>query len=163
MFVQVWWVVQCTAFRLSPQIAYGFRRWLLRTFGAQVGRGAVIRPSVKITYPWNVVIGEHAWLGDDVVIYSLGSVAIGDNSVVSQRSYLCGGDHDYRDPSFAIRASPVTIGSGVWIASDVFVAPRVTIADGAVIGARSSVFSDMPANMVCMGTPCRPVKSRWEQ
>lgn len=158
--VQTWWLVQSTIFSWSPQFAYGFRRWILRCFGAKVGRKSIIRPSVTITYPWKVQIGDYAWIGDDVVLYSLGNIVIGSNSVVSQRSYLCTGDHDYSQPDFPIQARQITIGSEAWVATDVFVAPGVNIGNGAVIGARSSVFSDMPSHMLCMGSPCRPIKMR---
>lgn len=158
--VQLWWLVQATCFRWSPQFAYNFRRWLLRCFGAQVGRGVIIRPTVTVTYPWKVSIGNYAWIGDDVVLYSLGEIEIGANAVVSQRSYLCTGDHDYTQEDFPIRARKITIGPEVWVAADVFVAPGVHIGSAAVIGARSSVFADMPAGMVCVGLPCKPIRPR---
>ena len=160
MAVQLWWLVQATLFHGSPQFAYGFRRWLLRCFGTKVGQGAIIRPSVIITYPWKVSIGDHAWIGDDVVLYSLGEIDIGAHAVVSQSSYLCTGDHDYTQPDFPIYARKITIGPEAWLAADVFVAPGITIGQGAVIGARSSVFKDMPAGMVCFGYPCVSVKKR---
>lgn len=158
--VQIWWLVDASLFRWSPQFAYGFRRWLLRCFGAKVGAGVLVRPSAKITYPWKLVIGDRSWIGDDVVLYTLGEIEIGANSVVSQRSYLCAADHDCAQVDFPIRARKITVGAETWIAADVFVGPGVRIGDGAVIGARSVVFADMPAKMVCMGSPCRAVKSR---
>ena len=158
--VQFWWLVQTTLFRGSPQFAYGFRRPVLGFFGAKIGRRVIIRPSVTFTYPWKVCIGDHAWIGDDVVLYSLGEIEIGANTVVSQSSYLCAADHDYAQPDFPIRARKITIGPEAWIAADVFVAPGVTIGQGTVIGARSSVFKNMPAGMVCFGNPCVPVKKR---
>jgi putative colanic acid biosynthesis acetyltransferase WcaF len=158
--VQFWWLVQATLFRWSPQFAYGFRAWLLRKFGAQVGQGVIVRPSVTITYPWKVTIGDHAWVGDDAVLYSLGAIEIGANAVVSQRSYLCAADHDHTQVDFPIRSRKITIGAQAWLAADVFVAPGITIGEGAVIGARSSVFKDMPAGMVCFGYPCVAVKPR---
>jgi putative colanic acid biosynthesis acetyltransferase WcaF len=158
--VQAWWFVQATLFRLSPQVAYGFRRQLLRGFGAKVGRNVKIRPTAKITYPWKVSIGERSWIGDDVVLYSLGDIAIGSDAVVSQRSYVCAADHDAAAPSFDIRARPIVIGDEAWVATDVFVGPGVTIGAGAVVGARSAVFTDLPAGMVCMGSPCTPVRPR---
>ena len=81
-FVQLWWFVQNTLFRLSPQILYPWRRFLLRLFGASVGDGVLVRPSVRITYPWKVRIGDYSWLGDDVVLYSLGEIVIGRNTVI---------------------------------------------------------------------------------
>lgn len=158
--MQLWWVAQALFFRCSPQFAYGFRAWLLRLFGARVGQATIIRPTVRITYPWKVSIGDYAWVGDDVVLYSLGEIEIGAHAVVSQRSYVCAADHDYTQSDFPIRARKVIIGSQAWLAADVFVAPGVRIGEGAVIGARSSVFRNMPDGMLCMGSPCHPVKPR---
>lgn len=158
--VQLWWLVQSTLFRWSPQVAYGFRCWLLRRFGAKVGSHVLVRPSVSITYPWKITIADYAWVGDDVVLYSLGDIEIGANAVVSQLSYLCTGSHDYSRVDFPIYAKKITVEPEAWLAAGVFVAPGVTIGRGAVIGVRSSVFADMPAGMICMGYPCVPVKQR---
>jgi putative colanic acid biosynthesis acetyltransferase WcaF len=158
--VQLWWLVQATLFRWSPQFAYGFRNALLRAFGAKVGHGVIVRPTVTVTYPWKVSIGDFAWVGDNAELYSLGEIDIGANAVVSQRSYLCAADHDHTQADFPIRNRKITIGAQAWLAADVFVAPGITIGEGAVIGARSSVFKDMPAGMVCFGYPCVPVKPR---
>ncbi|NEX62722.1 putative colanic acid biosynthesis acetyltransferase [Noviherbaspirillum galbum] len=158
--VQLWWLVQATLFRASPQFMYGFRNWLLRRFGARIGKNVLVRPTATITYPWKVSIGDHAWIGDHAVLYSLGEIDIGQHAVVSQACYLCGGDHDYAQVDFPIRGRKITIGDEAWLAADVFVAPGITIGKGAVVGARSSVFRDMPAGMVCMGSPARPVKPR---
>lgn len=163
LWVQMWWIVQASLFRMSPQFAYGFRRWLLRLFGAQVGVGAIIRPTVTVTYPWKVTIGDCAWVGDDVVLYSLGEISIGHHSVVSQRSYLCAGDHDYSKPDFPIRGPRIDIGDECWVATDVFVAPGVSIGSRCVVGARSSVYKNLPEGYVCMGSPCRPIKPRAEE
>jgi putative colanic acid biosynthesis acetyltransferase WcaF len=158
--VQLWWLVQATLFRGSPQLLYGFRRWLLRLFGAQIGEGVLLRPSVKIPYPWKLSIGDHSWIGDDAVLYSFAQITIGKDVVVSQKSYLCAGTHDYRSPAFDIKAMPIVIEDEAWLASDVFVAPGITIGKGAVVGSRSSVFKNLPAMMVCIGSPARPVHAR---
>jgi putative colanic acid biosynthesis acetyltransferase WcaF len=160
VIVQLWWLVQATLFTMSPQFMFGWRRWLLRLFGARVGKGVLIRPSAKVTYPWKVSIGDFAWIGDDVVLYSLGEIVIGKNAVVSQRSYLCAASHDYMQLDFPICDRKIYIGDQAWLATDVFVAPGVTIGEGAVIGARSSVFHDLPPLMVCVGTPAKPIKLR---
>jgi putative colanic acid biosynthesis acetyltransferase WcaF len=158
--VQLWWMVQATAFRWSPQVAYGWRRWLLRRFGATIGERVLIRPSVTVTYPWKLSIGDFSWVGDDAVLYSLAPIAIEAHAVVSQRSYLCAADHDCGLPDFPIRERPITIRRGAWVATDVFVGPGVTVGENAVVGARSSVFKDVPAGMICHGNPCRPVRPR---
>ncbi|MGK8205858.1 putative colanic acid biosynthesis acetyltransferase [Burkholderia cenocepacia] len=158
--VQLWWLVEAILFRPSPQILYGWRRALLRLFGAQVGKGVIIRPTAHITYPWKVTIGDFSWIGDHVTLYSLGPIEIGEHSVLSQNSYICAGDHDYRAVDFPIRAHLTKVGDQVWLASGVFVAPGVQIGDGAVVGARSTVTSNLPKGMVCIGTPARAVKVR---
>lgn len=158
--VQIWWLVQWFIFRPSPQVLYGFRRFLLRLFGARIGQHVLVRPTAWITYPWKLSIGDHSWIGDEVVLYSLGDIHIGAHTVISQRSYLCAGTHDYTCPSFDISAPPIHIGNQVWIATDVFVAPGITIGDGTVVGARSSVFHDLPGGMICVGSPAQPIRPR---
>jgi len=158
--VFLWFLCQDTLFRFSPVPFYGFRKWLLRLFGCKIGKGVIIRPRARFHYPWRIEIRDHSSIGDDVWLYSIGSIKIGSQTVISQKSFLCTAGHDYRDPRFKTTVAPIVIGNGVWIAADVFVAPGVTIWDNSVIGARSSVFFDMPAGMVCYGNPCQPVKRR---
>jgi putative colanic acid biosynthesis acetyltransferase WcaF len=158
--VQFWWIVQALIFKPLPQICYPIRRALLRAFGAKIGKGVLIRPGVEITFPWKLTIGDHSWIGDDVTLYSLGPITIGSNTVISQKSYICAADHDYTHVTFPIRERPVHIGEQVWVGGDVWVGPGVTIADGAVVGARSNVVNDIPEAMLCVGTPCRPVRQR---
>jgi putative colanic acid biosynthesis acetyltransferase WcaF len=155
-FVLLWWLVQAIAFPLSPHTFNGFRQWILRLFGAKIGTGVVIRPTARFTYPWKVEIGDYSWIGDDVVFYSLERIRVGSHCSISQKSYLCTGSHDIQDSAFALITSPITIGNGVWIATDCFIGPGVQIGANAVIGARSSVFSNIPAQQVCWGTPARP-------
>lgn len=159
-YVQLWWFVSAIFFRCSPQFAYRYRAALLRLFGAKVGKGTIIRPSVIVTYPWKVEIGDHVWIGDQTTLYSLGNISIGSNSVVSQGSYLCAGDHDYNDINFSIRGNGITIGSECWLAAFTYVAPGVVVGDRCVVGARSSVFRDLPSGWVCFGSPCKPIKVR---
>lgn len=162
LIVQLWWVAQSLLFATSPQFMYSWRNFLLRIFGAHVGKNVIIRPSVRVTYPWKVRIADNVWIGDHAELYSLAEIEIGANTVISQRSYLCAADHDYKDATFPIQSKKIKIGEQVWVATDVFVAPGVTIHNGAVIGARSSVFKDMPSGMVCLGSPCKPIKPRIE-
>ena len=160
VIVQLWWIIQSTLFSMSPQFMYGWRRFLLRCFGAKVGVKVLIRPSSKVTYPWKVKIGDNSWIGDDVVLYSLGEIEIGNNVVLSQRSYVCAASHDYSSEAFDIFSDKVKLEDGVWIATDVFIAPGITIHKGAVVGARSSVFKDIPEAMVCVGNPAKAIKPR---
>lgn len=158
--VQLWWLVQSTLFRCSPQFMYGWRCWLLRLFGADIGKSVIIRSTASVTYPWKLKVGDYAWIGDDVELYNWSLITIGENAVVSQRSYLCTGTHDYSVPSFDLTSKPIVIESQAWVATDVFVAPGVTIREGAIIGARSTALKDMPSGMICYGNPAKPIKPR---
>lgn len=160
LVVQLWWIVQAIFFKPSPQVLYGWRRFLLRLFGASIGKAVIIRPSVSITYPWKLEIGDYSWIGDNVVLYSLGNIIIGKNTVVSQRSYLCTGSHDYSKLEFPIYSEGIIIEDECWLATDVYVGPGITIGQGTVVGARSSVFKDLPAGKICLGSPAKVLKDR---
>lgn len=151
----LWWLVQAIAFPLSLHNLNGFRCWILRLFGAKIGHKVVIRPTARFTYPWKVTIGDYSWIGDDVVFYSIDQITIGSHAVVSQKCYLCTGSHDIKKQSFPLVTAPIKIGNGVWIATDCFVAPGVTVGANSVIGARSSVFKDIIPQQVAWGSPCK--------
>lgn len=160
-YVQLWWMVQALLFHPSPQIMYGWRRFLLRAFGAKIGKGVIIRPSVQVTYPWKLCIGDYSWIGDDVVLYTLGSVSIGSHAVISQRSYICTGSHDYTAEAFDIFSRDIHIADECWLATDVFVGPGVKIDPAMVIGARSSVYKNIEAAPgVYKGNPAKRVSDR---
>lgn len=156
----LWWLVQAIAFPLSLHNFNGFRAWLLRLFGAQIGKGVVIRPTARFTYPWKVAIDDYSWIGDNVVFYSVDQIQVGCHCVISQKSYLCTGSHDLQNHNSSLITAPIKIGNGVWVASDCFVAAGVTIGANSVIGARSSVFRNIPQKKVAWGTPCIPRHSR---
>jgi putative colanic acid biosynthesis acetyltransferase WcaF len=158
--VQSWRMVQGSLFRLSPQFMYGWRRFLLRLFGAIIGENVLIRPTVKILYPWKLIVGDWSWIGDEVTLYNMETINIGENCVISQKSYLCTSSHDHTKSSFEIFAQPIDIKNETWIASDVFIAPGVTIGQGTVVGFRSAVNKDLPPQMVCYGNPAKPIKPR---
>ena len=160
LYIQIWWLVQSIFINLSPQVLYGWRRFWLRSFGAKIGKKVLIRPSVEITYPWKVSIGDYSWIGDNVVLYSLGEIEIGSNSVISQNSYLCTGSHDYTKESFDVFTKKIKVGNSCWLAAYVYVAPGIVISDGAVVGARSSVFKNIQSNTINIGSPARSVRNR---
>jgi len=158
--VQLWWIVRDTLFLCSPQFMYGWRNALLRLFGAKIGKGVMLRPTVRITYPWKLKIGDNVWCGDFVELYTLGEIEIGADVVVSQNSYICAASHDHTVPTFDIYTKRVIIEPEVWVAADVFVGPGVRIGRGAVIGARSTLLSDAPEMMIMAGSPAKVVRPR---
>lgn len=155
-----WGLVQATIFRWVPRPMHAMRARILRLFGARVSLKARVCPRARIWGPWNLVMGDYATLADDVDCYCVDTIEIGAHTTVSQYAYLCGATHDHEDRRFTLRPMPIRIGPSCWIAADVFVGPGVTIGEGTVVGARSSVFHDLPPWKVCVGTPAEPVKDR---
>ncbi len=155
-----WNVVQGTLFAWSPTPLHAWRGWLLRCFGAEVGRDTHIYPGVKIWAPWNLSIGDEAGIASGATLYAQGRISIGKHAVVSQGAYLCAGTHDFEMPGFPLITKPIVIGDEAWVAAQAFVHPGVTIAEGAVIGARSVVTKDVPAWTVCSGFPAKPLRKR---
>ena len=160
VIVQLWWIIEKTIFAWSPQFLYGWRRFLLRLFGAKIGKGVLIRPTAKFTYPWKISIGDFTWIGEDCILYSLGSITIGKNVAVAHGVYFNTGLHNYKRSSFDIGSNDVVIKDEAWITNDVYIAPGVEIGKGCVIGARSSVFKNMPNGWACFGNPATPIKKR---
>ena len=156
----LWMLTTRLLFRPSFHNWYGFRNSLLRLYGARIGKNVRIRPTARIEIPWNVDIGDNSVIGDDAIIYSLGTVTIGQRVVVSQYAHLCAGTHDARYRSFPLLKPPITISDDAWVAADAFVGPGVTVGTGAILGARSSAFHDLPAYQICVGNPAKPIKAR---
>lgn len=147
-------------FKFTPRPFHFWRSFLLRLFGAEIGKGVHVYPKVKIWAPWNLSIGDFSGIANDVILYSQDKIEIGSYAVISQGSHLCTGTHDYQKKGFPLYTRPITIGNNTWVAADVFIHPGVVIGEGCVIGARSVVSSSMPAWKVCAGYPCKPIKER---
>jgi putative colanic acid biosynthesis acetyltransferase WcaF len=156
----LWGVVWLALFRPSPRNMHWWRNMLLRLFGAKLHPTARIYPRARCWAPWNLRMGVYACVSDDVDVYCVDRITIGDYSTVSQYSYLCGATHEFEHIDRPLIPRPIVIGRRCWIAADVFVAPGVTISDGVVVGARSSVFRDLPPWTVCVGTPAKPLRPR---
>ena len=137
-----------------------WRVLLLRSFGAKLDWTSVIYPSVKIWAPWNLEMGAYACLGPNVDCYNQGKIIIRANTTVSQKSYLCASSHDISDPLNRLTTAPIVIEDQAWIAADSFIGPGVHIGQGAVVGARSSVFGDICSWTVVGGNPAKFIKNR---
>jgi putative colanic acid biosynthesis acetyltransferase WcaF len=156
----LWQGVWLMLFRPTPAPLHTWRSWLLRAFGARIGRHCHVYPSVRIWAPWNLDLHDQACLGPGVICYSMDRISLGPRVVVSQGVHLCTGSHDYESHNFQLFTRPIRIAADAWICTEAFLAPGVSIGEGAVIGARSVVTRSQPAWMVCAGNPCRPIKPR---
>lgn len=157
-----WYLIKCLFFLSPLPWPRRLKCFLLRRFGAKVGNGVVIKPRVNIHLPWKLVIGDHSWIGEEAMILNFEPVVIGNHACLSQRAFLCTGNHDYRDSCFGYRNAPIFIGAGAWLGAQTFVCPGTTVGVDSVATAGSVVTHNLPAGMICSGNPCAPKKPRWE-
>jgi len=147
------WGLGSLLFRWSPRSAAGWRRWILRRFGATIGEAVFIDPTVHISHPWNLAVGDRSTIAHNAILDSIGAIRIGAGVVISQYANLCAGDYDYRAKDMDILPAPIEIGDDVWIAADAFVGPNTRLGAGGVLAARSSAFGVLPPEQICIGEP----------
>jgi putative colanic acid biosynthesis acetyltransferase WcaF len=159
----IWYLLKCLFFLSPLPWPPAFKRMLLRLFGAKIGRQVYFKPRVNIHFPWKLQIGDHTWIGEEVWLLNFEPIVIGSHCCISQRAFLCTGNHDYRQLNMPYRNRPINIEDGAWIGAQVFVSPGVTVGSEAVVTAGSVVTGNLAAGMVCSGNPCRPVQPRWKK
>ena len=145
---------------LPRSVGCGWKRLLLRLFGARLSGTAVVYSSTRVYAPWNLEMGEHTCLADEVDCYNVDRVRIGDNTTVSQKTYICTASHDITRPDIPLITAPIVIEDQVWIGADAFIGMGVTVGQGAVVGARASVYKDVEAWTVVGGNPAKFIKKR---
>jgi putative colanic acid biosynthesis acetyltransferase WcaF len=157
---RVAWSLGRWLIRLSPRPCFAWRRGVLRLFGARVGANVNIYASTHLYMPWNVELGDWTALGEDVLIYSLGPIRIGRSVTISHRSHLCAGTHDLNDPTLPLLKPPIVVEDYVWVGTDAFIGPGVTVYSGAVVGARAVVVKDVASLDIVAGNPARVISRR---
>jgi putative colanic acid biosynthesis acetyltransferase WcaF len=147
-------------FAWSPRQLWGWRVVMLRLFGARIGQGVHIHPSVRIAVPWNLEVGDHTAVGDGAILYNLGIITLGPNVTVSQFAHLCAGTHDHRRSDLPLVKAAITVGDGAWICADAFVGPDVNVGEFAIVGARAVAVSDVAPWTIVAGNPARAIGER---
>jgi putative colanic acid biosynthesis acetyltransferase WcaF len=156
--LRVLWGLTIPLFRITPRHLYFIRNSLLILNGAKIGDSVRIYPNVSIINPHNLYIGHGVTVGPNVILYALGKIMIGSDTVISQYSHLCAGTHDYQSPDFKLIKKDIRIGSKVWVAADSFIGPDVSIGDYSVIAARSVVVRSVESGVLVGGNPARILK-----
>lgn len=157
---RILWSLATPLFHFSPRPFFGWRRMLLRLFGARIGRDAHVYPSARIYLPWNLILGDQASIGEWALIYNLGPITIGARATISHRAHLCAGTHDYCDPSLPLLRLPIEIGSQAWVCADAFVGPGRSVGVGAIVGAAAVVVRDVANWQIVGGNPARVIGKR---
>lgn len=156
----VWYLVSVALFESGWFPLSRLKPAILRAFGAQIGRGVVIKPNVRIKYPWRLVIGDHVWIGQEVWIDNLANVRIGSHVCVSQRAYLCTGSHDHRSRGFDLQIGEITLEDGCWVTAAATVLGGVTVGENALVTAGSVAPRNVPPGKIAAGVPARVIGER---
>lgn len=160
--IRLLWNIVWTLFArpLPRSIGKGWKRFLLRCFGAQIHPTAHIYSSAKVYYPPNLIMEADSCMASEVNCYNVDIVRIGCNTIVSQGAFLCTASHNINSPQFPLITAPIILEDQVWVGAEAFVGMGVTIGQGAVVGARTAVFRDVKPWVVVGGNPARIIKDR---
>jgi putative colanic acid biosynthesis acetyltransferase WcaF len=158
----IWYLISAVAYEGSLFPVYRSKIWVLRVFGAQIGRGVVIKPKVYIKYPWNLEVGNDVWIGEGVRIDNLALVKLGSNVCVSQNAFLLTGNHNYRSEDFELMTGLITIEDEVWVGASSVVCPNTVLTQGTIITVGSVISGTTKANRVYRGNPAIDIKPRYK-
>ena len=156
----LWLLVSLVLFRLCPFSLSPLKRAVLRAFDARIGRNVTIKPQVKITFPWKLTIGDHVWLGEECWLLNLERIVIGSNVCISQRAFLCTGNHNYKLPTFDLITKPITVETGAWIGAGCWVGPGVVVGAESVLTAGSVATKNLETGGIYRGNPATLLKRR---
>lgn len=160
LWQMVWFFIGLPILRSPFNVSSSFKAALLRVFGARVGTGVVIKPGVRVKYPWRLTIGNDCWIGEDCWLDNLDHITVSSNVCVSQGVYFCTGNHDWSDPSFGLKTAPIVLKDGAWAAARSTLLPGVQLGRCSVAGAGSVVSKSIPDYEVHVGNPARFVRNR---
>lgn len=157
----IWYFINALLFNSYLFPFSGLKVFLLRLFGAQIGKGCVIKPKVNIKYPWKLKVGDYCWIGEKVWIDNLAEVEIGNNVCLSQGAMLLCGNHDYKKTTFDLIVKPIIIKEGAWIGAQSVVCPGVIVGSYAVLSVASVATTELEENFIYSANPAKKVRSRY--
>jgi putative colanic acid biosynthesis acetyltransferase WcaF len=155
-----WYFTSLLFFRTAFPWPTRIKVLLLRTYGAKIGTGVVIKPSILIKYPWFLSVGDYTWIGEMVWIDNLVSVSIGSNACISQGAMLLTGNHNYKKAGFDLMTEPIVLEDGVWIGAKSVVCPGVRCGSHSVLSVGSVATSNLKTYSVYSGNPAKEAKTR---
>ncbi len=158
--LRILWKLISPLFFLSPRVFFSWRTFLLRLFGAKIGKKVHIYPSARIYLPWNLSIDDYSCVGEWSLIYNLGFISIGKSVTISHNVHLCGGTHDYENENLKLIKKNISIDNFAWLCSDAYIGPGCNIGEGAIVGARSVAIKNVNSWEIVGGNPAKLIKKR---
>jgi putative colanic acid biosynthesis acetyltransferase WcaF len=156
----IWIIIDAVIIDNRANVFSGSRVFLLRLFGATIGRNCRFLHATRVKYPWKLSIGDNCWIGEGVVFYNHDNVAIGNNVCISQETFIASGSHDLTNMDLTL--APIVIKDGVWISSRCFIQKGVTIGANVVVTPNSVIHKSLADDGIYGGNPCKFLRSRWE-
>lgn len=156
----LWIVVNTLFFNNGLAVSSVIKCFLLKLFGARVGKRVVIKPLVNIKYPWFLQLADDVWIGENVWIDNLTTVSIGNNVCISQGTYILTGNHNYKKPTFDLILGSVVIENGVWLGAKSTVCPGVTCRSHSILEVGSVATKDLQPYSIYQGNPAILIKQR---
>jgi putative colanic acid biosynthesis acetyltransferase WcaF len=156
----LWWPFGIFFLKGTGRIFSPLRILLLKLFGAKIPGKTLVMDGVKVWYPWNLTLMPFSTLGRGVEVYNFASIYIGEQSTVSQDTFLCSATHDYTHPHMPLICKPIIIEDQVWIAARCFIGPGINIKQGCVIGACTVLTKNTDSWGGYAGNPAQRIKDR---
>lgn len=143
--------------KISNQI----RGFCMRPFFKQCGRNFQIAKGVTINVMWHMTVGDDVYIAHHCWINAAGGLTLEDGVILSPMVVIATTKHHYsqgRVSNTKTELAPIHIGKGSWIASNSVITKGVTIGEGVIIGACSSVTKDISAYYFAAGAPAKAIK-----
>lgn len=156
----IWLLVSNIIFLTNIPYPNGLKVLILRTFGAKMGQNVVIKPWVKIKFPWNLTLGDHVWLGEDVWIDNISMVTIQSHVCISQGAFILTGNHNYTKSYFPLITKPILIEEGVWVCAKAIVTGGVTLKSHSVLSLGCIATKDLDSYYIYGNFPLEKIKPR---
>lgn len=156
----LWFFVGAPLFQSYFLPLSSFKVFILRCFGAKIGKGVYIKPGVKVKFPWRLSIGDYCWIGEAAWLDNVASIRLDDHICLSQGVYLCTGNHNWSDPHMGLCEAPIHLKSGCWIAAKAILGPGIVVEEGAVLCAGGVATRKLERMVIYSGNPAIAIKSR---
>jgi len=156
----LWYYINALLFKTYLLPFNGLKVFILRLFGAKVGKNITIKPGVNIKYPWHLNVGDQVWIGENVWIDSFVPDIIGKNVCISQGAVLLTGSHNYKKSTFDLITGSIVLEDGVWVGAGAIVNCGITAGTHSVLTSGSVANKNLEAYFIYQGNPAVKIRSR---